>query len=250
MWMLYKKNNENRDRLVMKIEEILSNEWPGHEINVHLFGSSVNLLGTSTSDVDLCVTTPNRKLENIFALSVKLQKCAQNVNRKNKDIDLLKVGYKNNESIGRCLNKSEKNWMHWKLCIEEPFNIGRNFGNGVSYDSFKKIKKEFSRAARILYKADLKVCCQALIPLAEIYYKHEYNDDRTNIITNIITTPLDEIYEYEYNDDGSLVITLEALRKLQFQKANDALVRSLRYIFENCRDKKKVEKAKSILNIK
>ncbi|CAG8842245.1 22656_t:CDS:2, partial [Gigaspora margarita] len=80
MWMLYKtllpskKNNENRDRLVMKIEEILSNEWPGHEINVHLFGSSVNLLGTSASDVDLCVTTPNRELENISALSVKLQK--------------------------------------------------------------------------------------------------------------------------------------------------------------------------------
>ncbi|CAG8743505.1 5240_t:CDS:2, partial [Racocetra fulgida] len=39
-------------------------------------------------------------------------------------------------------------------------------------------------------------------------------------------------------------------RKLQFQKANDALVRILRSIVDNCRDKKKVEKARSILNTK
>ncbi|CAG8843294.1 4165_t:CDS:2, partial [Gigaspora margarita] len=105
-----KKNNENRDRLVLKIEKFLSKEWPDHKINVYLFGSSVNLLGTSISDVDLCITTPSRELENISALSVKLQKCAQN--------------------LGRYLNKCEKNWMCWKLCIEEPFNIGRNLENG------------------------------------------------------------------------------------------------------------------------
>ncbi|CAG8828839.1 3609_t:CDS:2, partial [Gigaspora margarita] len=150
----------------------------------------------------------------------------------------------------RYLNKCEKNWICWKLCIEEPFNIGRNLGNGVSYDGFKKIKKEFSRPARILYKADLKVCCQTLTTLAESYDEHEYNSDGFNIITNIITTPPDKIYECEYNDDGSLVITSEALKKLQFQKANDVLVRSLRYIVKDCRDKKKVEKAKSISNIK
>ncbi|CAG8511508.1 24514_t:CDS:2, partial [Dentiscutata erythropus] len=39
-------------------------------------------------------------------------------------------------------------------------------------------------------------------------------------------------------------------RKLQFQKANDALVRILRSIVNNCRDNKKVEKARSILNTK
>ncbi|CAG8819537.1 22929_t:CDS:2, partial [Gigaspora margarita] len=80
-------------------------------------------------------------------------------------------------------------WMRWKLCIEEPFNIERNLGNRVSYDGFKKIRKEFP----------------------EIYYEHEYNNDGTNIITNIITTPLDEIYECEYDDDRSLVITSKAL---------------------------------------
>ncbi|CAG8842621.1 32396_t:CDS:2, partial [Gigaspora margarita] len=150
-WMLYKKllptkeNKENRERLVKKIKRILSNKWPDHKINVHLFGSSVNLLGTSTSDIDLCVITPSKELENISALSVKLQKynmeiteCVTNakvpivkfwdpillqnpiiiclvlnflqmryppilpvlkVDRKNEDIDLLKVGHKNNESI-------------------------------------------------------------------------------------------------------------------------------------------------------
>ncbi|CAG8695293.1 17135_t:CDS:2, partial [Dentiscutata erythropus] len=133
------------------------------------------------------------------------------VNRKNEDIELLKVGYKNNELIGRCLNKYKKNWMRWKLCIEEPFNIERNLGNGVSYDSFKKIRKKFCRAVRILYKADLKVCCQVLTPQAKIYEKYEYNDDRSNIITNIITTPLDEIYKCENNNDRSLVIISEAL---------------------------------------
>ncbi|CAG8575017.1 24727_t:CDS:1, partial [Racocetra persica] len=88
----------------------------------------------------------------------------------------------------------------------EPFNIERNLGNGVNNDSFKKIRKEFRRAARILYKADLKVCCQTFTPLDEIYDECEYND----IIT---TPPLDEIYECDYNDDGSLVITLEVLSK-------------------------------------
>ncbi|CAG8857277.1 40819_t:CDS:1, partial [Gigaspora margarita] len=39
-------------------------------------------------------------------------------------------------------------------------------------------------------------------------------------------------------------------RKLQFQKANDALVRILRSIADNCRDNKKVEKANSILNLR
>ncbi|CAG8809433.1 5324_t:CDS:1, partial [Gigaspora rosea] len=38
--------------------------------------------------------------------------------------------------------------------------------------------------------------------------------------------------------------------KLQFQKANDALVRILRSISDNCRDNKKVEKANSILNLR
>ncbi|CAG8825948.1 1425_t:CDS:1, partial [Dentiscutata erythropus] len=56
-----------------------------------------------------------------------------------------------------------------------------------------------------------KVCCQALTPQAEIYEKYEYNNDGSNIITNMITTPLDKIYECKNDDDRSLVITSEAL---------------------------------------
>ncbi|CAG8812368.1 2171_t:CDS:2, partial [Racocetra persica] len=41
---------------------------------VHFMRSSVNFLGTSTSDVDICITTPSKKLENILTLSKKLQK--------------------------------------------------------------------------------------------------------------------------------------------------------------------------------
>ncbi|CAG8854685.1 2906_t:CDS:1, partial [Gigaspora margarita] len=46
----------------------------------------------------------------------------------------------------KCLNKWGKNWIHWKLCIEEPFNPERNLGNGVNNDRFKKIIQEFRRA--------------------------------------------------------------------------------------------------------
>ncbi|CAG8854243.1 26539_t:CDS:1, partial [Gigaspora margarita] len=38
--------------------------------------------------------------------------------------------------------------------------------------------------------------------------------------------------------------------KLQFQKANDVLVRSLRLIVKNCSEDKKIKEAKIILNLK
>jgi DNA polymerase sigma len=40
----------NRRRLVSKLEKILNDEWPGHNIQVHLFGSSGNLLCSDDSD--------------------------------------------------------------------------------------------------------------------------------------------------------------------------------------------------------
>ncbi|KAK3311009.1 uncharacterized protein B0T15DRAFT_389161 [Chaetomium strumarium] len=48
----------NRRRLVSKLEKIFNDEWPGHNIQVHLFGSSGNLLCSDDSDVDICITTP------------------------------------------------------------------------------------------------------------------------------------------------------------------------------------------------
>jgi DNA polymerase sigma len=40
----------NRRRLVNKLEKLFNDEWPGHDIRVHLFGSSGNLLCSDDSD--------------------------------------------------------------------------------------------------------------------------------------------------------------------------------------------------------
>jgi hypothetical protein len=40
----------NRKRLVTKLETMFNNEWPGHDIRVHLFGSSGNWLCSDDSD--------------------------------------------------------------------------------------------------------------------------------------------------------------------------------------------------------
>ncbi|CAG8724294.1 4080_t:CDS:2 [Gigaspora margarita] len=96
--------------------------------------------------------------------------------------ELLEVEYENNDSSD----------MHWKLCIEEPYNPERNLGNRIYNYRFKKIIEEFRRAVKYLYKANLELCCQ----MHEIYDKH---DD-----------------EYEYCDNGIPIITLEALCKAKF----------------------------------
>lgn len=44
---------ENRKKLVSKLEKIFNDEWPGHDIKVHLFGSSGNLLCSDDSDGSL-----------------------------------------------------------------------------------------------------------------------------------------------------------------------------------------------------
>ena len=41
---------ENRKKLVRKLEKIFNDEWPGHDITVHPFGSSGNLLCSDDSD--------------------------------------------------------------------------------------------------------------------------------------------------------------------------------------------------------
>ena len=44
------ESEERRRKLVIKLEEILNNEWPCHDIRVNVFGSSGNLLSSSDSD--------------------------------------------------------------------------------------------------------------------------------------------------------------------------------------------------------
>ncbi|KAI8875689.1 hypothetical protein K501DRAFT_263396, partial [Backusella circina FSU 941] len=53
-----KDSHQKRIQLTKKIEQILHNEWPDYNMQVCIFGSSVNNLGTSNSDVDLCITSP------------------------------------------------------------------------------------------------------------------------------------------------------------------------------------------------
>ncbi|CAG8855395.1 1593_t:CDS:2, partial [Gigaspora margarita] len=67
-------DQEKRKNFVKKIEKILNHECPNVKIKVNMFGSTVNLLGISTSDVDICVTTPSKELENMLTLSEMLQK--------------------------------------------------------------------------------------------------------------------------------------------------------------------------------
>ncbi|CAG8454699.1 847_t:CDS:2 [Ambispora gerdemannii] len=60
---------KRREYFVNKIETLLNAEYPEHSIKVHLFGSSMNDLGSSNSDVDLCVTTEWNGLEKVQTLA-------------------------------------------------------------------------------------------------------------------------------------------------------------------------------------
>ncbi|PFH62834.1 hypothetical protein XA68_11615 [Ophiocordyceps unilateralis] len=59
----------NRRKLVTKLERIFNDEWPGHDIRAHLFGSSGNLLCSDDSDVDICITTPWQELEGVCMIA-------------------------------------------------------------------------------------------------------------------------------------------------------------------------------------
>ncbi|KAI3327339.1 hypothetical protein HD806DRAFT_531915 [Xylariaceae sp. AK1471] len=63
-----------RQKLVQKLEKLLNDAWPGHDIRVHLFGSSGNLLCSDDSDVDICIVTPWKELEGVCMLADLLAK--------------------------------------------------------------------------------------------------------------------------------------------------------------------------------
>ncbi|KAI9478209.1 MAG: hypothetical protein EXX96DRAFT_569978 [Benjaminiella poitrasii] len=63
-----------RQMLTTKILNILKEEWPNYEFNVHLFGSSVNNLGTDQSDVDICISTTWNGLKSMRTLATVLKK--------------------------------------------------------------------------------------------------------------------------------------------------------------------------------
>jgi DNA polymerase sigma len=60
--------------LIKKLERMMKDEWPEHNIEVAVFGSSGNLLSSDDSDVDICVTTSLKKLESMHSLAMLLHK--------------------------------------------------------------------------------------------------------------------------------------------------------------------------------
>ncbi|KAJ1965285.1 hypothetical protein IWQ62_002709 [Dispira parvispora] len=65
---------ERRRRFIRKLEGILRSTWPQDAFGVYLFGSSSNNLATSTSDMDICVTTNSEELGDIRALARLLRR--------------------------------------------------------------------------------------------------------------------------------------------------------------------------------
>jgi DNA polymerase sigma len=63
------ESEERRKKLVEKLEKILNERWPGHSIKVNVFGSTGNKLGTTDSDVDICITTDLKDLEHVCSLA-------------------------------------------------------------------------------------------------------------------------------------------------------------------------------------
>ncbi|EPE08392.1 poly rna polymerase cid11 [Ophiostoma piceae UAMH 11346] len=63
------KTNKKRERFVNKLQLIFNEEWPGHDIRVHIFGSSGNMLCSDDSDVDICITTNWKELENVCMIA-------------------------------------------------------------------------------------------------------------------------------------------------------------------------------------
>ncbi|RAR01267.1 Poly(A) RNA polymerase cid13 [Stemphylium lycopersici] len=68
------EDTETRERFVKKVQRILEAEFPGTKIMVHVFGSSGNMLWTSESDVDICIQTPMKRLEEMHSLAEALDK--------------------------------------------------------------------------------------------------------------------------------------------------------------------------------
>lgn len=79
-----------RTKLVCKLEKLFNDKWPGHNILVHVFGSSGNSLCTDHSDgkfipevinvetyflkVDLCITTDMKEMEGVCIIADLLAK--------------------------------------------------------------------------------------------------------------------------------------------------------------------------------
>ncbi|KAF9365325.1 hypothetical protein BGX34_010451 [Mortierella sp. NVP85] len=68
------ESHQRRQKLISKIEHIIHTEWPGQDIKVLPFGSTVNDLGTNTSDVDICILTSWLGLQGVEMLAEVFRK--------------------------------------------------------------------------------------------------------------------------------------------------------------------------------
>jgi DNA polymerase sigma len=68
------ESETRRTKLVQKLEKLLNERWPGHCIKVNVFGSTGNRLGSSDSDVDICITTDLKELERVCSIAELLAK--------------------------------------------------------------------------------------------------------------------------------------------------------------------------------
>ena len=63
------ESEAHRARLVEKLESLLQKRWPTASVKVNVFGSTGNNLGTSDSDVDICVTTDCNELSRVCSIA-------------------------------------------------------------------------------------------------------------------------------------------------------------------------------------
>jgi len=67
---------------------------------------------------------------------------------------------------GRQLTKAEKKWNTGfgnRLCVEEPFNVGRNLGNTADDISFRGVHIELRRAFDLISEGKLEECCEQYV---------------------------------------------------------------------------------------
>lgn len=68
------ESEERRAELVDKLDRILKETWPERDVRVNVFGSSGNLLSSTDSDVDICLTTTANGGMNMHSLAKALDK--------------------------------------------------------------------------------------------------------------------------------------------------------------------------------
>lgn len=68
--------------------------------------------------------------------------------------------------LGKLVTKRDKKWhlaLNNQLCVEEPFNTGRNLGNTADDTAFRGLHQELRRAFELIAKGNLEECCEKYV---------------------------------------------------------------------------------------